>query len=221
MLGLYERAHKLISDRLHSSRDDRDSFGESKLRSAAEILARAVQRLTKEAEDIPQSLRSLPPVLCHMDYQPQNLLFARRSDPANSHRSGGGSHREMTIASVLDWEEAAYADPRFDLLLLCRKVCANRQQAEIVWGAYGRELQLLRQRSPTSTKLELGPIEPWLKLETVHSLTTLLMQSMDLLGGGRSPWERKPDLWGKIEREFGRLKAMPGWEFCDIGNGLM
>lgn len=40
---------------------------------------------------------------------------------------------------------------------------------------------------------------------------------MDLLGGGRSPWETKPDLWGKIEREFSRL-VHDGWSFCqDVG----
>jgi hypothetical protein len=43
----------------------------------------------------------------------------------------------------------------------------------------------------------------------------LLLQSMDLLGGGRSPWETKPDLWGKIQREFCRL-ASGGWEFCNM-----
>ena len=61
---------------------------------------------------------------------------------------------------------------------------------------------------------EVGPIEPWLRLETVHSLCTLLLQAMDFLGGGRSPWETKPDLWGKIDRERQRLVKM-GWLFCD------
>jgi hypothetical protein len=105
----------------------------------------------------------------------------------------------------LDWEEAAFADPRFELLLLCRKVCANRSQADEVWKVYREELP----------QPNLGSVEPWLKLETVHSLTTLLLQSMDLLGGGRNPWETKPDLWGKIQREFYRL-ASSGWAFCNI-----
>jgi thiamine kinase-like enzyme len=128
-----------------------------------------------------------------MDCQPQNLLFARPKEK-----------RQPLIVSVLDWEEAAFADPRFELLLICRKVCANRSQADQVWKTYQEELP-----QPC-----LGSIEPWLKLESVHSLTTLLLQSMDLLGGGRSPWETKPDLWGKIQREFCRL-ASGGWDFCN------
>ena len=54
-----------------------------------------------------------------------------------------------------------------------------------------------------------------LKLETVHSLCTLLLQAMDLLGGGRSPWETKPDLLGKDNRERRRLVQKMGWHFCD------
>jgi hypothetical protein len=61
--------------------------------------------------------------------------------------------------------------------------------------------------------VDLGDIEPWLKLETVHSLTTLVMQSMNLLGGGRNGWENKPDLDQKIQREFARLFLL-GWDFC-------
>lgn len=125
---------------------------------------------------------ALPPVLCHMDYQPQNVQFASDS----------------TVAAVFDWEEAAYADPRFDVLLVCRKVCAKREQAQIVWEKYRETAQL-----------PLGPLDPWLRLETTHSLTTLLLQAMDLQGGGRSPWESKPDLWGKIEREIARLSQPP------------
>eukprot|EP00970_Alexandrium_tamarense_P013491 scaffold3435_cov249-Alexandrium_tamarense.AAC.3 len=62
--------------------------------------------------------------------------------------------------------------------------------------------------------MEIGPLEPWLKLETVHSLCTLMLQGTDLLGGGRNPWETKPDLWGKIDRERQRLVNM-GWSFCE------
>ena len=112
------------------------------------------------------------------------------------------------ISSVLDWEEAAYADPRFELLMLCRKVCANREQAEVVWNTYEQEYN----SGDNNKTLKLGPLQPWLELETVHSISTLLMQSMDLLGGGRSPWESKPDLWGKIEREIQRLEQQYGWE---------
>ena len=101
------------------------------------------------------------------------------------------------VSSVLDWEEAAMADARFELLMLCRKVCANRDQAEQLWEAY--QVGLLPPQP------QLGLLGPWLALETVHSLTSLALQSMDLLGGGRTPWESEPDLWGKMQREMRRL----------------
>ena len=84
------------------------------------------------------------------------------------------------------------------------QVCANQEQAESIWSDYQTHF----------VDLQLGPLDVWLRLETVHSLCTLLLQSMDLLNGGRSPWETKPDLWGKIEREFSRL-VVSGWKFCD------
>jgi aminoglycoside phosphotransferase (APT) family kinase protein len=86
-----------------------------------------------------------------MDCQPQNMIFYR-------------SESETHVSSVLDWEEAAYADPRFELILLGRKVCANREQADIIWKTYEDECQTL------------GDIEPWLRLETLHSIITLVLQ---------------------------------------------
>jgi hypothetical protein len=180
MVLLYEESHSRITERLRNS-DSNDK----KLQKVTDILGKCIARLSTEASTI----KPLSPVLVHIDCQPQNLLFCR-SD---------GEH--TFISSILDWEEAAYADPRFELLLLCRKVCANREQADIVWKTYEEECQ------------PLGQIEPWLRLETVHSVTTLVLQSMDLLGGGRSPWETKPDLLDKIEREFHRLIGL-SWLFC-------
>jgi hypothetical protein len=143
--------------------------------------------------------KSLTPALCHMDLQPQNLILCRRKRDVYS------VNIVPHVSSVLDWEEACYADPRFEVLVMGRKVCASRQQAERLWDHYS---QYLKEKH----RLEVGPIEPWLKLEATHSITTLLMQSMDLVGGGRSPWESKPDLLGKIKREFCRLKVL-GWDF--------
>jgi hypothetical protein len=88
-----------------------------------------------------------------------------------------------TVFSVLDWEDAAWADPRFDLLMLCRKVCANMEQAEVVWSEYD-SLKSSNGHAEVITDIHvscLGSIVPWLQLETVHSITTLLLQSMDLL----------------------------------------
>jgi hypothetical protein len=135
----------------------------------------------------------LDPVLLHLDLQPQNLIFSEPSVAAAARK------KLPSVFSVLDWEDAAWGDPRFDLILLCRKVCANRDQADTLWSEYATA-------TAASIKL-LGPIEPWLRLETVHSIATMLLQSMDLVNGGRNPWETKKDLWGKLQREFTRLEG--------------
>ena len=120
----------------------------------------------------------------------------------------------------MDWEEACYADPRFELLLVCRKVLANtnREQSEKLWQSYSRYVQRLGRLISSKTKKgihwNVGPLEQWLKLETTHSLLVSLLQAMDLLGSGRSPWETKPDLWGKIDRERQRLEQMGWLLFC-------
>lgn len=233
MVTLYRAALSNMQQQVNSCSDDPDNLRNTKSRDpqlvrAIDLLSKAVSKLEQETAKLfsPSSGRTiepLPPVLCHMDLQPQNIIFGSRIVIAATTRGDGdeddiqsigsrnrGNSNERPensplVSSILDWEEAAYADPRFELLLLCRKVCANRSQADLIWKTYGEEL-------PASS---LGPIEPWLKLETVHSLTTLLLQSMDLLGGGRNPWETKPDLWGKIGREFQRLVQM-GWSFCEF-----
>jgi hypothetical protein len=147
-----------------------------------QLLEKAIVFLEQEGLANGFDDETLPCVLCHMDCQPQNLLFCR-----------GKNDDSPRIVSVLDWEEAAYADPRFELLLLCRKVAANRTQAEHLWQSYQDNMAC-----------QLGPIDPWLLLETVHSITTLLLQAC-VGSAGKSPWEAAPDLWGKIDRECKRL----------------
>jgi hypothetical protein len=165
-------------------------IADERLISMVEKLERAIQTLV----DLETRIPKLPHVLVHMDMQPQNLLFGR------SKNSSSSSSKCSIIRSILDWEEAAIADSRFDLMLVGRKVCANRSQADKVWATYQQEYG--------DSDMDLGPIEPWLQLETVHSITTLLLQSMNLLGGGRCPWETKRDLAGKLEREFQRLEVL-------------
>jgi aminoglycoside phosphotransferase (APT) family kinase protein len=128
----------------------------------------------------------MSPVLVHMDLQPQNILL-RKTQQNCENRS--------IVVSVLDWEESAWADPRFELILLCRKVCANREQANHVWNLYQKTM---------GDSVAIGNIQPWLELETLHSLTALLLQAT--AKGGRSPWEARNDLLDKIEREFQRFK---------------
>lgn len=186
--------YKIKYEAILIDQDAAEHSGSSdKLQDVIRTLGCAIRKLVDEAtsEEVERPIRMLPPVLCHIDCQPQNLMFARRQRRDSSKEQ---EEDEVLIVSVLDWEEAAYADPRFELLMLCRKVCANKHQAEQVWQKYQEEMDGI---------VVLGPIEPWLNLEVVHSLTTLLLQAT--AGGGRCPWESKPDLWGKIERELHRL----------------
>jgi hypothetical protein len=164
------------------------------IQNAIVLLQQAVERLEMEAVkqgllEVQDSSTSPFCVPCHMDLQPQNLMFTR-SDLATQPR----------IVSVLDWEDAAYADCRFELLMMGRKVMAQRQQADRIWKSYEEIMGVV-----------LGPIEPWLRLETTHSLVSLLLQAV--AGGGKKSWEQLPDIQQKIIREFKRLEGL-GWEFC-------
>jgi hypothetical protein len=189
---------------------------DSKTITMIEILQKCISTLVEDWTECNSSC--LPPVLCHMDLQPQNLAFWHESDKLKGnlgHRCDG-----CHVAAVMDWEEACYADPRFELMMLCRKVLANRDQAEMVWQTFSEHVQAWKQEASSQRgnheEWEVGPIEPWLKLECVHSLCTLIIQLLDKDGGGRSPWETKPDLLAKFDRERQRL-VMMGWLFCDLG----
>lgn len=83
---------------------------DKKLSEVVAVLEKCVENLESE------HVRPLPCVLLHMDCQPQNLVFAKtlsKEDP-------------WYISSVLDWEDSAYGDPRFELLLLGRKASLTR-----------------------------------------------------------------------------------------------
>ena len=102
--------------------------------------------------------------------------------------------------------------------MLCRKVAANRDQANTLWERYECIIEehfgekVWEHRGCQTNESIIGSIEPWLKLETVHSILTMTIQGLNL--GGRSPWEEKPDLLDKINRELIRLRDL-GWKFCD------
>ena len=198
MVAIYCDAATKMSKTIHQTSDAIDNTT-AKLLSALHI---CIENLANEAKACAYLSGSdvLPASLCHMDVQPQNLILRRHK----------GEEYDVNVvpfvSSVLDWEEACYADPRFEVLLMARKVCANRKQADKLWEHYSHQLKKRH-------NLDVGPIEPWLKLETTHSITTLLLQNMNLVGGGRNPWESKPDLLGKIEREFSRLEAL-GWDIA-------
>lgn len=228
MVKVYREAWKNMTTSLSTNHFDaverkrthpKDPFGgeDCRLQECLGRLERALDLLeTFDATVLPP----LEPVLVHLDLQPQNLIFCElfqdSDQPARS-----------CVFSVLDWEDAAWADPRFDLVLLCRKVCANQEQASVIWTEYERAMDnYCSQRSTRNTSISnerlahvdserphkhstpsflLGHMNVWLRLETVHSITTMLLQSMDLVSGGRNPWETKKDLWGKLQREFTRL----------------
>ncbi|KAL9189733.1 hypothetical protein ACHAXT_009408 [Thalassiosira profunda] len=193
---------------------------DERMNNLLRVLGQCIDALDCEWDSRGGKPPPLPPVLCHMDLQPQNLAFAHAEYSGDSCSNQNAIHtaKDCSVAAVMDWEEACYADPRFELLLVCRKVLATREQADSLWQMYSDRVQKLGAQLSSQRKepmrWEVGPLEPWLKLETVHSLCTLLLQAMDLLGGGRSPWETKPDLWGKIDRERQRL-AKVGWTFCE------
>jgi hypothetical protein len=165
--------------------DEMDTDLQRRFHQILDLVQNAIQ------EVLPSYAKSIPTVdmvLVHMDLQPQNILFSRGGDdPPTVSR----------VMGVLDWEDAAMADPRFELMMLGRKVCADRDQAEAIWARYAEQ-----------TNQNLGPLLPWLQLESIHSLLTMLLQSMDMLNGGRNPWETSKDLWGKMEREVERWLRM-------------
>ncbi len=187
---------------LKEETDARD-IKEENILKLIKILETCIEKLSSEWTRCKEDLH-LPPALCHMDLQPQNMILCRNKDQNDS-------AKVPRIASVLDWEEACLADPRFEILLLCRKVVANREQADIIWHHYAIALEKFGLK-----RSKMGSIEPWLKLETVHSLLTMCLQGMNLQGGGRNPWEGKSDLWEKITRELHRLHDDFGWAFCNI-----
>mmetsp|Transcript_14962 Transcript_14962/g.29897 ORF Transcript_14962/g.29897 Transcript_14962/m.29897 type:complete len:450 (+) Transcript_14962:235-1584(+) len=161
----------------------------TRLLRLAAVLDASASRLRAEPPptDVPG------PALCHCDLQPQNLIFHTGGGPADA-------AEVPRVACVLDWEEAGWADPRFELLLICRKVCANRSQADSIWGAYADALR-------ETTGADAGPLDPWLALEGVHSIATEAGKVAD-----------RPDdsnVLGKVERELERLGRL-GWVFDTV-----
>ena len=176
MVKLYQRS----LERIRAKVKQQATGTNERLERWTLMLSRAVDTLVRYSE----SITPLSPVLVHMDLQPQNILLAARK-----------STGEFYVRSVLDWEDSALADPRFELLMICRKVVANQPQAKMIWEYYQQH-----------SNQNLGPMEPWLQLETTHSITTLLLQTMNMLDGGRNPWETQADLLGKLDREYQRLQ---------------
>jgi hypothetical protein len=85
------------------------------LSASLKALGQCVLELEKE------TVKPLPLVLVHMDCQPQNLVFARTPD-----------RDPWCISSMLDWEDCAFGDPRFELLLLGRKVSLEHERGTAV-----------------------------------------------------------------------------------------
>eukprot|EP00980_Cylindrotheca_fusiformis_P015454 scaffold4345_cov125-Cylindrotheca_fusiformis.AAC.2 len=179
---------KTIDTPLHDSSGG--MMDDDRMVETLRIVDRAVTKILPH--NTTTTVPPMSPVLVHLDLQPQNILFAKNKNKSTPNEESG-----CIISSVLDWEDAAFADPRFEILLLCRKVCSNRSQANKLWSLYSDKSQ----EDP-------GPIEPWLQLETIHSIITLLLQFCEMHNGGRNPWETKNDLWGKIQRELHRWNEL-------------
>ena len=203
MIRLYRDAYISMMKNLSTATVSNDIHKLSNNQSGSPRMKDCLERLNQlliVLESNVAAVNTLPPALVHMDLQPQNLIFCKSDDESKNN----GNDNTISIFSVLDWEDTGWADLRFDLLLLCRKVCSNRNQAENIWSEYETSMNMMvaAQQQQQQNPVSLGLIDPWLQLETVHSITTMLLQSMDLLNGGRNPWETKTDLWGKLEREF-------------------
>jgi len=227
MITIYRQALHQMSITIHDNQV-KGTVIDERMKTLLNMVGKCISALECEWEEDGKP-PPLPPVLCHMDLQPQNLAFGT-TDDTTTNNTLSTTHDNTTskndekynikdcfVASVMDWEEACYADPRFEILLICRKLLANLDQAKKLWQSYSSYVKqlntLFASKSNNDIKQwEVGPLTPWLKLESVHSICTLLLQSMDLLGG-RSPWETKPDLWEKIDRERQRLVKL-GWLFC-------
>lgn len=185
------------------------------LQQMVDALHLCILQLEQEYYEWQSSCSSqLPPVLCHCDLQPQNVIFWIE-DPIPDELPIRPLNVVPNVACILDWEEASWADPRFELILLCRKICANMEQAMAVWMHYTISIANWAVSNGVD-EINVGPIEPWLKLEAVHSLTIFLLQTKNLSGRGVQ-WERKRDLFSKIDRELNRLASL-GWTFCKASN---
>mmetsp|Transcript_58380 Transcript_58380/g.66188 ORF Transcript_58380/g.66188 Transcript_58380/m.66188 type:complete len:368 (-) Transcript_58380:237-1340(-) len=265
MVRLYRQAWKDVTSNQQLNQNHRQCCdGGLRIKECLKRLERGLDVLEEIMNNEEMIIPPLDSVLVHLDLQPQNIIFGKKNplffplppmmrattvDYHNSLELRERAH-EPKVLSVFDWEDAAWADPRFDLMLLCRKVCANRNQANVLWSDYANAMLVLQKTmtnddhdynrdydgsddednkyndkhvdeegcinthnkgcSTTSEyyltkKNFIGPIKPWLQLETVHSITTMLLQSIDLLGGGRNPWETQNDLWEKLQRELTRL----------------
>ena len=101
MLREYRKAQLAMEESLQSL-----STSDQRSERSLYALRKCIDLLEKEV------INKIPHVLLHMDCQPQNLVFARTQN----------NDDPWLISSVLDWEDSAYGDPRFELLLLGRKV---------------------------------------------------------------------------------------------------
>jgi len=105
----------------------------------------------------------LPPAICHFDWHLGNVLC----DSAGC------------LVAVIDWEFAGVADPRLDMARLCRQVrwsgdgasCRERvsaPEAAELWAEYAAA----RFGPGVDVLAALGPMEPWLVLESALVLVT-------------------------------------------------
>ena len=205
MVRLYSDTLVKIVNQIQSNQQTRN---DGYLTILAQVLQNCLESLLVEAKTLQTSKGEkhfMPAVLCHMDLQPQNMIFRQYSEGLEEIDS------IPNITHVLDWEEACYCDPRFELLLICRKVTANRYQADSIWQYYTEKMNgMLNFQHDV---IQLGRIQPWLRLEGVHSIITLTLQELNMQGGGRTPWEKKVEIRKKVRNEFCRLIDL-GWSFC-------
>merc|ERR1712129_537175 len=115
----------------------------------------------------------LPPALGHLDWHLGNVLVDRTG----------------TLLAVLDWEFAGITDPRFDLARFVRLSC---------WDGDGSKCRK-RSRGPSEKEIWekysqcrfrqsaiecLGPLEPWIALESLAVLVVTSAVCARVASGG-------------------------------------
>lgn len=180
-------SYKKMLQKCQKSCDEMKDTADSRHMAAINSLQKAIQEVevVQKRNGLDQDA-SHPHVLLHLDCQPQNLFFTGGLE--NSER------RPSRIYSVLDWEESTIGDGRFELLLLGRNVCASREQASFIWKTYEAEFP------------GLGPLDPWLRLGSLHTITSLLLQLTNVTAGRAT--QGQPAVSGKLEREWQRWNKL-------------
>ncbi|MFA0441370.1 hypothetical protein BCU70_15270 [Vibrio sp. 10N.286.49.C2] len=116
---------------------------------------------------LPPSLMSHPSALCHFDFGHHNLVNT-------STLSGGGIICDDNAIAVIDWEYAAIADPRLDLVLTLDMLGMNHEEGlELYMREQRRLIRNTRQQRSQALDLQAHDLQ-------APDLQRLDLQDLDL-----------------------------------------